>query len=632
MARCKILLGEIELPQRTQRGGGVAQERHAEQVVVVAERGVLRGGKTSQRRLALVAVRGDHRMAPGGRGDQAGIALHRAEFTDAVEASGGTIQTAGVAEREPLHRHDPRALRVGDVRRRQQIAEHRQCLVESPERHERRHRQITAGHPRPSLLVAAVPRRRGHLVMLGGPLQGRPPVGHRGALPENVVGPGVGPFLAGSDLAQRLLGDDDGGGDVAFGQPGARRLDGNPMPERRGCGGTQSYGGVDVGGGLLELTEVALGGGPEQQERRLTIHDRAEPSQQRQERTGLDRLGQRFVQPRQHHHGPVGEPGVEQQIERVDRSAPLGEVVGQAHGTLGGQLVGSEAPGGGEIQLAGDRPSQRHPCGEGALEEAMTTHAVEQRRLQPGRPGEQPEHADLMRQEVLLAGDGVGADHARRQPGEIDVVIPAGLVEHGGDDADVAVGGVEDPLDVVLIDERCGLGLGNLGRGDRQLGGVEDDPVGELDGFVELGRGQPSGDDDAPTRADLLDGVDQIVEIGRLQRVDIVDQEIVMAGPPVRVARRRTVPAGAAWRANQVFPAPAGASRSTTGGVEASLIRASRVVRGRRTTSHGTNGNGPASVARRRASPRPTSVRAVWANPLPSSRSRVPCRGRRASN
>ena len=74
--------------------------------------------------------------------------------------------------------------------------------------------------------------------------------------------------------------DHDGGRDVAFGEAGARRLDGDAVADGGGRRCAQPYGGIDIGGGLFELAEIALGRRPEQQQGRLAVDDRAEAGQQ----------------------------------------------------------------------------------------------------------------------------------------------------------------------------------------------------------------------------------------------------------------------------------------------------------------------------------------------------------------
>ena len=102
--------------RRARRAGRhVAEERHAEHVVGLAERGVLGRGDPAHGRRQVAAARADERPAPRRRGDQARVVVHVAEVGEADEPALGAVEPVGVEQHEPLDHERPRALGVGQV-------------------------------------------------------------------------------------------------------------------------------------------------------------------------------------------------------------------------------------------------------------------------------------------------------------------------------------------------------------------------------------------------------------------------------------------------------------------------------------------------------------------------------------
>ena len=162
-----------------------------------------------------------------------GIVVHVPDVGDPDEPSVGALEAVGVVEHEPLAQHRPGPLGVGQVGRRQELAELRQRLVVAAELDEHAHREVAPARPGPGVLAASLPRRRGDAVALGGALEVGPGVGRRRALGEDLVGAGVGVLLADAEIDERLLGGAHRVLVPALGQAGAGGLDLGPPAQPR---------------------------------------------------------------------------------------------------------------------------------------------------------------------------------------------------------------------------------------------------------------------------------------------------------------------------------------------------------------------------------------------------------------
>ncbi len=357
LGAAQVALGEGELAEGAEHGADVAEERHAEQVVGVAEGGVLRRRDPPQRRRQVVLAGGDQGASPGRRGDDRRVVLEVAEIGDAIEPSGRGRQPVGLEQGETLTRQQPGTLGVvepGDV---EHLAEHGERLVEAPEWDQHGHRQVASAVARQRALATRVPRRRSHAERLGGELEVIAGLAGSRRQGEDLVGAGEGVLLAGSDVAQTAGGELDG----ALAAPaeelgtGDGRLD---APAYRRVGVADEGGGtIDVVDDLVEASQLGGGVGPQQQQPRFAVGDGAEAGEDAEHRSRLDRLGDRLRQRHQHARRPLRLAGVEQQSGRLERPVALGQCRRQSSRRLRLDVVGPVERGAEHVELA------RRPAG-----------------------------------------------------------------------------------------------------------------------------------------------------------------------------------------------------------------------------------------------------------------------------
>ena len=191
--------------------------------------------------------------------------------------------------------------------------------------------------------------------------------------------------------ASGALGDAHGGRDVALGQAGPGRFDLDPVAQRGRGAGRRRDGLVDVGGGLVDLAEVARGRGARSSRRAgSSLGAGAEAGEQAEQGPWFDRLGRRLAEVAEACGGAVVQAGVEQERDRLERPVALDQLVGEAGWRRRDDGDGAEPGGEGEIELAGHLAAQRDAGGEAAVDEPGSAEAVEQLRARgrgSGRAG-----------------------------------------------------------------------------------------------------------------------------------------------------------------------------------------------------------------------------------------------------
>ena len=167
----------------------------------------------------------------------------------------------------------------------------------------------------------------------------------------------------------------------------------------------------------------------------------------------------------------------------------------------------------------------------------------------PGARASRPIDRVVAGAELLQRRRVGGPHHPRGEGDRIGSWLPHRLVEGGGDDAHAAVRRLDDsggdrgrPVRHVVDD---------LVGGDRQRGGVDDQPVDELGDLVDR-VGQDAPGDDQAQRLGLLDAVDEPGDGVGVEQMGVVDDHGVEAGRDHRLGERdRARRAGAAHRRAQ---------------------------------------------------------------------------------
>ncbi len=257
------------------------------------------------------------------------------------------------------------------------------------------------------------------------------------------------------------------------------------------------------------------------------LGDRAQPGEQPEEEPGLDGVGDRLTQVHDHARGLGVGAGVEEQTDRLDGATALDELdreVGGGHRLDRGR---PERVRRGQVETAREVSPQRHAGGERPFDEPWPSEPIEEPAIDARRPGEQADDRVVASAEMLRGRRVGGAHHPRGEGDRIGSRLPHRLVEGGGDDAHAAVRRLDDsggnrgrPVRRVVDD---------LWRGDRQRGGVDDQPVDQLGDLVDRVGQDPPGDDQSQ-RLGLLDPVDEPVDGVDVEQVGVVDDHRVEVG------------------------------------------------------------------------------------------------------
>ncbi len=545
----EVHVGQVELTECAEAGGDVAQEGQAEQVVGLAEGGVLGGRDPPQRRLEIVAPHRHQGPPPRRGGGEARVGLHVTELGDALEARLGERDAVGVDQHEAVGEQHPRVLGLGDVARAEHHVHLRQRLVVAPERHQRTGGQVAPAHPGLGVLPADLPRPDRHAVVLGGTLQVVAAVAHPRRLGEHRLGPGVGPLLAGTEIAQRLLRSLARLVEAAVGDQAMGVLHEHPPLQRRLGVRHQLHRPVEVAAGHVETTEQRQRGRAQQQQRRLLLGHRAEAGEHAEQRARLDRVGDRLGQGGHHRGCPLVGPGVEQQSDRLDVPLAVDELAGEAQCRGRFDLDRAERRLVEQVDRAVDAAPQRYPGGHDAFDETRAAELVEEALVEPRRTGEHADQAPVTAAQAVQRGRRGGALHADDVgQGVATATVALVLLERGDDHLHRTVGGIDDPLR--LSERALRQGLDHLGAGDRQGRGVEAGGIDEVTDLPQLAGEEAAGDDHPSILGDVLDPVGEAFHVARRQQVGVVDRHGRAARrSPGRGRGRRCHRAGAACRA-----------------------------------------------------------------------------------
>ena len=253
--------------------------------------------------------------------------------------------------------------------------------------------------------------------------------------------------------------------------------------------------------------------------------------------------------------------------------------------TLGSIGQAAERGGVGDLEGAGDLAAQRDAGGDGVVDERRTAEAVEHHPVDARRPGEQGDDRAWAHVELVQRRLTGRADHAGRDRDGVGRRIALGLVERRGDDADAAVGRLDE-----AVGERRRAGrehLDDLGRRDRQGLAVDDQAVDELRDLVdgvgdEARRRSAGGPVRRRPRCARAGCRPAHASAGGRRRASTWDGGRRPSASGPSSPRRRSTSPSRARRASHDFPYPGGASRRTTGGTSGDVRRASSEVRERR--------------------------------------------------
>ena len=244
------------------------------------------------------------------------------------------------------------------------------------------------------------------------------------------MGAGERVLLAGADVAEAARGAGDRFVAMAAEELGTRHGGGDPPAHRRvGVLGARR-GTVDVDERLVEAAQRRGGVRPQQEQRRFAVGHRPETGEDAEHRSRLDRLRHRLGQVRQHARRPIGDPGVEEQADRLEGMVTLGESGSEPRRRRRLDVVGTVEGGVEDVDVARHLAAQRDPSLQRSRHEAGAAERGEQALVDAGRAGEQADE-DAIGGVEGVEGGGVGARATggrRRRRGPVPAVAATGRV------------------------------------------------------------------------------------------------------------------------------------------------------------------------------------------------------------
>ena len=151
----------------------------------------------------------------------------------------------------------------------------------------------------------------------------------------------------------------------------------------------------------------------------------------------------------------------------------------------------------------------------------------EQRLVETGGPGEQPDEHSVGGVELLQGGRaGAARDVGHDRHGVLAGLAPP-LVEGRGDELDAAVGGLHD-----LVGDQPGQfwqHIDDLFGADRQCRRVEDLPIEQVGDLVELLRQEPPSQRDSGVARRVLESFDECPHGFVIELLNVVDDECLVS-------------------------------------------------------------------------------------------------------